>query len=273
MWCFALSRAVPILLVLLAAGARADERPLVDLSACEIVDLTHPFNDKTLYWPTSTSTFQLERQSHGVTPGGWFYAANSFSTPEHGGTHLDAPIHFHENGQTVDQVPLHHLIAPAVVIDIADSAQANPDYRLSVEDVQRFEEQHGRIPRGAIALVHTGWDQRWPDRKAYFGDDTPGDASKLHFPSFGAAAAALLVDRGVVAIGLDTPSIDAGNAKDFPVHRLTAARNVPGFENLRALDRLPPQGAFVISLPMKIEGGSGGPLRAVALVRRSQAGR
>jgi len=268
----AMSRAVATLVGVLAAASWADDRPLVDLQACEMIDLTHAFNDKTLFWPTSPSTFQLQRQSHGMTPGGWFYAANSFSTPEHGGTHLDAPIHFHDKGQTADQVPLDRLIAAAVVIDIADSARANPDYRLALDDIKRFEQRHGRIPRGAIALVHTAWDRRWPDRKAYFGDDTPGDASNLHFPSFGEAAVAMLVDeRGVVAIGLDTPSIDGGNVKDFPVHRLTAARNVPGFENLRALDRLPPQGAVVIALPMKIEGGSGGPLRAVALVRRSKA--
>ena len=271
MRCLAMSCAA-LILGALAAVASADERPLVDFAACEIIDLTHSFNDKTLFWPTSTSAFHLERESHGVTPGGWFYAANSFSTPEHGGTHLDAPIHFYEKGQTADQVPLNRLIAPAIVINVADSAAANPDYLLSVEDVERFEERHGPIPRGAIALVHTGWDRRWPDRKAYFGDDTPGDASKLHFPSFGGAAAALLLERGVVAIGLDTPSIDGGNTTGFQVHRLTAARNVPGFENLRSLDRLPPQGAIVIALPMKIEGGSGGPLRAVALVRRSRVG-
>ena len=262
-------RTVPLLVATLGTASWADEAQRIDLSAYEMIDLTHAFNDKTLFWPTSPTTFQLERHSHGMTPGGWFYAANSFSTPEHGGTHLDAPIHFYAKGQTADQVPLERLIGAAVVIDIADSCRANPDYRLAMADVQRFERVHGRIPPGVIALLHTGWDRRWPDRKAYFGDDTPGDASRLHFPSFGPAATEFLLDqRGVIAIGLDTASIDPGASKDFPVHRLTAARNIPGFENLRGLDRLPPQGALVIALPMKIEGGSGGPLRAVALVRR-----
>jgi len=269
------TRVFVVVLACLALAASAfvpsAQGAAVDLANCELVDLTHSFNDKTLFWPTSPTTFHLEQLQHGMTPGGWFYAANSFSMPEHGGTHMDAPIHFYEKGQTADQVPLERLVAPAVVIDVASAAQANADYRLSEADVAAFEKQHGRIPRGAIVLLHTGWDRRWPDRKAYFGDDTPNDASKLHFPSFGVESARLLIDgRGAVAIGLDTPSIDYGATKDFPVHRFAFERNVPGFENLSALDRLPATGAFVIALPMKIEGGSGGPLRAIALVPRAK---
>jgi kynurenine formamidase len=265
------SRLLVSMVLAAAALAPSAQGAALDVANCELVDLTHSFNDKTLFWPTSPTTFHLEQLAHGMTPGGWFYAANSFSMPEHGGTHMDAPIHFSEKGQTADQVPLERLVAPAVVIDVADAAQANADYRLSEADVARFEKQHGRIARGAIVLLHTGWDRRWPDRKAYFGDDTPNDASKLHFPSFGVEAARLLIDaRGAVAIGLDTPSIDYGATKDFPVHRFAFERNVPGFENLSGLDRVPATGALVIALPMKIEGGSGGPLRAIALVPRAK---
>jgi kynurenine formamidase len=233
------------------------------------VDLTHAFGERTLYWPTATSGFTLDRQSYGTTPGGWFYASNAFCAPEHGGTHLDAPIHFFEGRQTADQVPLDRLVAPAVVIDVRDRTASDPDYRLTAADVTAWERRHGRIAAGSIVLLHTGWGARYPDRLRYFGDDTPGDASRLHFPSYGEDAALLLVrERGVAALGVDAASIDYGQSTDFRVHRVAAEANVPGLENLANLDQLPPRGALVIALPMKIEGGSGGPLRAIALLPR-----
>jgi kynurenine formamidase len=232
-----------------------------------VIDLTHPFDDQTIYWPTAPTRFELKRLSFGPTPGGYFYAANSFCTSEHGGTHLDAPIHFLKDGKTVDQIPLRQLIAPGLVIDVSAKAAADPDYRLSVEDVRSWEKQHGSIPSGAIVLLRTGWGKRWPDRKQYLGDDTPGDASKLHFPSYGKEAADLLVrQRHVGAIGLDTASIDYGPSKDFIVHQIASAGGVPGLENLANLDQVPVTGAWIVALPMKVGGGSGGPLRVVALV-------
>jgi kynurenine formamidase len=233
------------------------------------VDLTHAFGTQTLYWPTATSGFALDRQSYGTTPGGWFYASNAFCAPEHGGTHLDAPIHFSERGQTADQVPVDRMVAPAVVIDVRDRTATDPDYRLTAADVMAWERRHGRIAAGTIVLLNTGWGARYPDRKRYFGDDTPGDVSKLHFPSYGEDAARLLVqERGVAALGVDAASIDYGQSTDFRVHRVAAGANVLGLENLANLDQLPPRGALVIALPMKIEGGSGGPLRAIALLPR-----
>jgi kynurenine formamidase len=249
------------------APARARAQAL-DLSRYRMVDLTHPFNAKTLYWPTSPTSFKLDQLQYGPTPGGWFYSSYAFSAPEHGGTHLDAPIHFSQTGITADRIPLAQLIAPAVVIDISAKARANRDYRLTVADVSEFERAHGPIAAGTIVLLRTGWSSRYPDRKSYFGDDTPNDASKLHFPSFGVEAARLLVQRKVAALGADVSSIDYGASADFQVHRVAFAANVIGFENLTALDQLPAAGAIVIALPMKIEGGSGGPLRAVALVPR-----
>jgi kynurenine formamidase len=241
----------------------------IDPSTQQIVDLTHGYGPSTLYWPTATSKFVLRRDAEGPTPGGWFYAANSLSTPEHGGTHLDAPHHFSKGGRTTDQIPLEQLVAAAVVIDATAAAAKDRDYRLTSADVQAFEKTHGPIARGTIVLVRTGWSKFWPTAKTYLGDDTPGDASKLSFPSYGADAARLLVeDRGVAALGIDTASIDYGKSTDFQVHRIAAARNVPGLENLTNLDRLPARGAIVVALPMKIEGGSGGPLRAIALVPR-----
>jgi kynurenine formamidase len=247
-----------------AAGGQA-----IDLSKSAVIDLSHAYGPTTVFWPTSPTKFELEKLAFGKTEGGYFYAANSLRTPEHGGTHLDAPIHFHEGGRTTEQIPLEQLIAPAVVIDVSTQTAADRDYRATRDDVLAFEKAHGRIARGTIVLLRTGWSRHWPNVKAYLGDDTPGDASKLSFPSFGAEAARLLVEeREVAVLGVDTASIDYGRSTDFMVHRIAAARNVPGLENLTNLDRLPPTGALVIALPMKIEGGSGGPLRAVALVPR-----
>jgi kynurenine formamidase len=251
--------------LLLLAGPLAAQT--VDLKKARLVDLTHALDDRTLFWPTSPTRFKLDRLSFGDTPGGWFYAANALSLPEHGGTHLDAPIHFHKGGVTSDAIDLRRLLAPAVVIDVSPKAAANPDYRLRVADVEAFEKAHGRIAAGSAVLLRTGWSTRWPDAKRYLGDDTPGDASKLHFPSYGVEAVRLLVaDRKVGALGVDVASIDYGASTDFMVHRIAAEAGVPGFENLMSLDQVPPTGAIIIALPTKIRGGSGGPLRAVALV-------
>lgn len=258
-------------LLLSAAVAHAAEtqRAPVDLQGFRVVDLTYAFDEKTIYWPNSPSSFELKRLSYGKTEGGWFYASNAFCTPEHGGTHLDAPIHFGEGKRTADQIPPEQLIAPAVVLDVSARAAADPDYRLTLQDVLAWEKEHGTIPQGAIVLLRTGWGSRWPDRKRYLGDDTPGATSNLHFPSYGAEAARALVEqRKVGALGVDTASIDHGPSKDFIVHQIAGGANVPGLENIANLGELPATGAWVIALPMKIAGGSGGPVRVVGLVPR-----
>jgi kynurenine formamidase len=239
----------------------------IDLTGHEFVDLTHTYDADTIYWPTSPTQFELDEISRGRTEGGWFYSAFSFSMPEHGGTHLDAPYHFGENGNTIDLVPLTQLIGAAVVIDVSEQAAADRDYRLSVEDVAAFEAQHGEIDSGSIVLLRTGWSAYWPDIRAYLGDDTPGDASNLSFPSYGEDAVEFLIsDRNVAAIGVDTASIDYGRSQNFPVHQAVAAANVPGLENLTGLENLPPTGAIIIALPIKLGGGSGGPVRVVAVL-------
>jgi kynurenine formamidase len=257
-----------------AADAGASAAPAagaLDLAAYELVDLTHAFDARTIYWPTSPGGFELDTLSRGMTEGGWFYAANALRTPEHGGTHLDAPIHFAEGQTSAEGIALDRLIAPAVVIDATAQADGSADYLLTANDVRAFEAEHGAIAAGTIVLLRTGWSRHWPDRRTYLGDDTPGDASNLHFPSFGADAARLLVEeRRVAALGVDVASIDGGSSTDFQVHRIAGAAGVPGFENLTDLDRMPATGAFVIALPMKIAGGSGGPLRAIALVPRAR---
>jgi kynurenine formamidase len=227
---------------LAAPNPRAQATPSLDLRDARVVDLTHPFDEQTVYWPNAPHGFRLESLSHGRTPAGFFYAANVLCAPEHGGTHLDAPIHFAEGGHTADQVPIDRLVAPAVVLDVSAAAAADADHRLTVGEVEAWERQHGRIAEGTIVLLRTGWSERWPDRKRYLGDDTPGETTHLHFPSYGAAAAALLVkDRRVAALGVDTASIDHGPARDFPVHQLAAAANVPGLENVAASASCPPR--------------------------------
>lgn len=241
--------------------------PLVDLERARLVDLSYAYDENTLYWPTSPSSFELHQLHHGPTEAGFFYAASTFSTPEHGGTHMDAPIHFFEGGETAAEVPLSRLIAPAVVIDVASKAADDPDYRLTPEDVEAWEAAHGQVPQGAIVLLHTGWGARWPHRASYFGSDVPGDASDLHFPSYGPGAAKLLVEeRRAAVLGVDTASIDHGPSADFPVHQIAGAAGVPGLENVANLGELPATGAWVFALPMKIAGGSGGPVRIAALV-------
>jgi kynurenine formamidase len=263
---------MPIRSLLLVLGAallacRVASEPL-ELSDYRIVDLTHPYNADTVFWPTSPpERFKLERQHFGETDAGFFYSANTFCLPEHGGTHLDAPIHFGRDRDTADKVPLERLIGPVVVIDVSEKAAKERDYRVTPADVLAFEAQHGRIEPGMRVLVRTGWSSRWPDATAYLGHAT--DATQLHFPSYGADAARLLVEeRRVGLLGIDTASIDYGPATDFPVHRIVAEHNVPGLENIMGLDALPPRGVTLIALPMKIEGGSGGPTRVVALVPR-----
>ncbi|MBL8981600.1 MAG: cyclase family protein [Gemmatimonadetes bacterium] len=256
-----------LFLLLLAPTALAAQA--VDLTRYRVVDLTHAFNRKTLYWPTATTGFSLEQLAYGPTPGGWFYSSYAYAAPEHGGTHLDAPIHFAKDGLTADRIPVDQFIGPAVVLDVTAQAARKPDYRLTRADVLAWEKANGAIPRGAIVVLRTGWSVRWPDAKGYLGDNTPGDASRLHFPSYGEDAARLLVtERRVTALGADVASIDYGASKDFIVHQVAARAGVLGLENLANVGVLPLKGATVIALPMKIEGGSGGPLRAIALVPR-----
>jgi kynurenine formamidase len=250
--------------------AQAAQVGAFDAASYRIVDLGHAYDEQTLYWPSKPAAhFELEKLSYGETPGGWFYASNRVCTAEHGGTHLDAPIHFARDGHTVDAVPLSQLIAPAVRIDVREQTAKDRSYRLQVEDVRRFEERHGRIQPGTIVLLQTGWSRYWPDRKAYFGSESTEDATGLEFPGYGSDAARLLVEeRKVALIGVDTASIDHGGSKDFMVHRIAAAANVGGLENLANLDQLPETGFSVIALPMNIRGGSGAPVRVIALVPR-----
>ena len=235
-----------------------------------LVDLTHAFDRRTVYWPTARQ-FSLREVAEGRTPGGWYYSAYELSTSEHGGTHLDAPIHFSRGKQSADRVPLSRLIAPGVMVDVSAKALRDRDYLVSRADLEAWERTNQRIPAGSIVLLRTGYDRYWPDRARYMGtaERGPEAVAKLHFPGLDPRAARWLVnERDIAATGLDTPSIDRGQSTDFLAHRILMGRNVPAFENLDNLGALPAKGFTVIALPMKIRGGSGGPLRAVAVVPR-----
>jgi kynurenine formamidase len=258
-----------LLLPFALAGAAAAQAP-APTALGPAVDLTHPFDERAIYWPTEEG-FVLERGSAGRTEAGYWYEAHRMRLAEHGGTHLDAPVHFHEGGSSAERVPLERLIASAVVVDVSAACAKDADYTVTVADLERFEAAHGRIPDGAALLLRTGFAARWPDRARYLGTAERGAAAvaKLHFPGLDPAAARWLVaNRRVAAVGIDTASIDPGTSKLFESHQILFAADVPAFENLAHLDRLPATGATLLALPMKIAGGSGGPLRAVAILPR-----
>jgi kynurenine formamidase len=261
-------RQLPTLLLALLIGCGRTAPP--SLAGLEWLDLTHDFSSEAIYWPTA-KPFELEVVSAQRVPAGFYYAANNFSAAEHGGTHLDAPVHFAEGKWASDQIPLDHLIGPAAVIDVSAKTAGNPDYLVGTDDLRAWEAEHGRLPDGAMVLIRTGWGSFWPDRLKYLGTDKTGpDAvAELHFPGIDSAAARwLAIERRVHAVGLDTPSLDHGQSKTFDTHQVLFAANIVGFENVANLDQLPATGAWVVALPMKIRGGSGGPLRIVAAVPR-----
>ena len=232
------------------------------------VDLSYDLSSETIYWPTA-EPFKLDTVFAGMTEKGYYYSAYSFCAAEHGGTHIDAPIHFAQGRKTVDEIPLTQLIAMAVKIDVSDKTMANRDYQISVEDFTNWESRNGRIPDASIVLLQTGFGRYWPDRIKYLGTDKRGTegVAELHFPGLHPEAATWLVkNRRISAIGIDTASIDYGQSQTFNSHITLMGENIPAFENVANLDKVPISGAQIIALPIKIKGGSGGPLRIVAFI-------
>jgi len=234
------------------------------------IDLTHPFDSTTLYWPNNKTNFIHTTDYKGIVrPMGYFYSSYSISAPEHGGTHLDAPIHFAENKQTADKIPLEHLAGKGIVIDVSERALKNRDYQISAEDIQNWEKEYGRIENGSIVLFRTGYAQFYPNREKYFGTARKGDEAipELHFPGIHPDAAQWLVDnRKISSFGLDTPSMDYGQSTDFKTHQIMLGNNIPGFENVNIPQTLPSKNIYIVALPMKIGNGSGAPLRIIANV-------
>jgi kynurenine formamidase len=261
-----------LIVLLLVTAACGRSQPPAQAPAAfppgEIVDLSHAYDSEAIFWPTAEA-FRLEKVADGVTPAGYYYASNNFFTSEHGGTHIDAPVHFAQGHQSVDQIPLDHLIGRAIVVDVSEASSRTADYQVSVDDFQRWEAAHGQIPSDAIVLLRTGFARHWPDAARYLGTAERGEAAvaKLHFPGLHPDAAKWIVaNRPVKAIGLDTASIDYGQSTRYESHQILYGRDIPAFENLASLERLPATGAYIVALPMKIKGGSGAPLRVVAFV-------
>jgi kynurenine formamidase len=253
------SRPAFILASLLAASAAAG--PACSRQApSRVIDLGHALSESDPTWSGDkvyTHAVTETREKDG-------YVAGRFASDEHFGTHVDAPVHFGEGGLTVDRIPADRLVRPAVSIDIQRQVAANEDYRLTRADVEAFERAHGAIPDGALVLVATGWDRRWPDAARYMNTR---DKVK-HFPGLAVDAAAYLArDRHVAGIGIDTASIDYGPSDAFEAHHTTQPLGVYHIENLANLTDLPPTGFTVVVAPIKIKDGSGGPARVFALVK------
>src|SRR5215813_12448975 len=257
-----------LLVLLLAISTYVAAQRRGDFTTGHIVDLTYAFDANSVYWPTAEQ-FKLETDFEGVTDKGYFYSAYRYSAAEHGGTHLDSPVHFAKGHYTVDALPLQQLMGAAIVIDVTAKCATNPDYLVGVADFENWEKRNGRIPAGTIVLLRTGFGKFYPDRKKYLGTEERGAeaVAKLHFPGLDPAAARwITTNRSSKAIGLDKASIDYGQSALFESHRILFEKNIPAFENVANLDQLPAKGFSVIALPMKIKGGSGGPLRIIAVL-------
>jgi kynurenine formamidase len=261
---------VLVFIVAIACSEPVKEKSLPEVLAMgNWIDLSYDFSDKTLYWPNNPTGFKLDTQFNGTTPGGYYYSSNAFHAPEHGGTHIDAPVHFAKGNWSVDEIPLQQLLGEAVVIDVSANVNNNADYQVTVADVEAWEKQNGRIPDNAILLFKTGWGKYYPDASKYLGTPEKGQeaVARLHFPAVHPDLAAWLIkNRKIKALGIDTPSVDYGQSKDFKTHQILYAENILGFENIANMDKLPATGAYIIALPMKIKSGTGGPLRIIAWV-------
>jgi kynurenine formamidase len=235
-----------------------------------LVDLTHAFDESTIYWPTEDG-FKLIREAAGVTELGYYYAANRFMCAEHGGTHIDAPVHFFEKGKTVDQLSLERLIGPGACVDVSQKCAADRDYQVSVEDFEKWEADHKATLEDRIVLIRTGFGRYWPDQAKYLGTAEQGKAAvaKLHFPGLDPVAADWLVKRRKIRmVGIDTASIDHGQTQNYPTHQRLFRDGVPALENVAEMDKLPADKFSVVALPMKIKGGSGAPCRIVAMIEQ-----
>ena len=259
-----------LLQVLVSMISCQSERWTDDLNSTRWIDLTHDFDSNTVYWPTD-EPYRHDTVFYGMTEKGYFYSSFKYAAEEHGGTHFDAPVHFGKGQKFIHEVSVEQMHGPGVILDVTKQSANNRDYLVSVGDLENWETQHGKIPDGAIILLNTGFGKYWDDHLKYTGTLKTGKegVAELHFPGLDPAAAKWLVEnRKIKAIGLDTPSIDYGQSKDFLTHRILCAAGMTMYENVANLDQVPAKGSYIVALPMKIKGGSGAPLRIVAIVEK-----
>ena len=252
--------------LLVAAGSPNPAAALVqaiEQGRVKTIDLTYALDDHSPFWPEGTAMSPFHATTAATYQHDGYYARN-LQLPEHFGTHMDAPLHFDAKGKSLDEIPDQDLLLGVVVVDVRSAVSANPDYRLTAQDLEKWEKAHGPLPRGGAVFVLTGWGSRWPSQERYMNKDAKG---VMHFPGFSLEAAHYLLDHAhPKAIGIDTASIDYGPSPEFEVHQLTMHSGLYHLENLANLEKVPATGAVVIALPMKLRGGSGGPTRVVALV-------
>jgi kynurenine formamidase len=244
----------------LATAVPAQARgPETSRNRSRLQDLTHVFRkDFPLFLGVPVAT---ERDVVVTVAANGFYAQR-WAFWEHAGTHLDAPAHFVADGRQSPELTLDELVRPLVVIDISKRAARDPDALVLPSDLTEFERRHGRIPRGAVVAMYSGWDARAGSAQAYRNVGADG---KQHFPGFGKAAVeALVAERDIAAIGVDTLSLDPGRAESFDAHVALLSANRYGIENLANLRRVPPRGATIYVGVVPWEQGSGGPARVFA---------
>jgi kynurenine formamidase len=244
-----------------ATPAPAQQKPVrMPKGFREVVDLTQPFSPSLPVYP-GYKPLQI-RERFSVARDG--FAANEVTFDEHTGTHVDAPSHFVAGAVSADRLPVDRLIAPLVVISVADRAAAAPDTLVSVDDLLQWEKRHGRIPVGALVAMHSGWDARVASTVRFLNRDAKGT---MHAPGFSEPAARFLVgERDICGVGVDTLSLDAASAQKFVAHVAILGAGKYGIELLANLARVPPSGATVIVGAPKHVGATGGPARVLALV-------
>lgn len=243
--------------------------------AVEVVDLTQPLNERTpvlkLPEPFINTPGLTKHEISRYDDRGPAWAWNWLEIGEHVGTHFDAPIHWvtGKDGVDVSQVPPQHLVASAVVIDKSAEAEKDPDYVLTVDDIRAFEAEHGPLPDGGWLLLRTGWDARAHDEDLFLNAGSGSPQS----PGFDVECSRWLAEESpLVGVGVETVGIDAGAAAGFdppfPLHYYLLGAGKYGITQLANLASLPPTGALLIVAPLKLTGGTGSPIRALALVSR-----
>lgn len=224
-----------------------------------LIDLSYPLDSTFPIFPGQGPPAQISR--HVSNEDG--YSSNRWELPEHWGTHLDAPLHYSKGGKTVADIPISELFCPAIVIDIADRAAADPDTAVSLEDILSWERKFGEIPQKGFVLMHSGWG-KWVQTPFFYNKKEDG---LLHFPGFSAEAVQFLVNsRDVAGVGVDTLSIDCGKSLDYPVHKILFAAGKWALECLCNLNSLPPQGAWLLVGAIPLRKATGFPARVFALV-------
>lgn len=228
-------------------------------SASKAVDLTHPIHHNMAFWPGGV-TFTKEALATYENNG---YLLHKFTMGENTGTHVDAPAHFIRGNRSIDQLPLDQLILPIVVIDAKAQVADNPDYQLTIADIEHWEAEHGRIPANSLVILNSGWHHRFDTPKRYLNMD---DNNVMHFPGYSPQAAVLLVKRNIAGIGIDTLSLDHGPSTTFATHVVMLTANKYQIENLANLDALPATGATAVIGVLPVRGGSQAQARIFALL-------